>query len=54
MLMYYTRLIEDQIAMKLKSSGAVLVAGPKSAQIMEEHSVFTERADKSQSGIANL
>ena len=27
--MYYQRLIEDQIALKLKSSGAVLVAGPK-------------------------
>ena len=29
MIMYYQRLIEDQIALKLKSSGAVLVAGPK-------------------------
>lgn len=29
MNMYYQRLIEDQIALKLKSSGAVLVAGPK-------------------------
>ena len=27
--MYYQRLIEDAIALKLKSSGAVLVAGPK-------------------------
>lgn len=27
--MYYPRLIEDQIALKLQSSGAVLVAGPK-------------------------
>ncbi len=27
--MYYQRLIEDQIALKLKSSGAILVAGPK-------------------------
>ena len=27
--MYYQRLIEDEIALKLKSSGAVLVAGPK-------------------------
>lgn len=27
--MYYQRLIEDQIALKLKSSGALLVAGPK-------------------------
>ena len=27
--MYYERLIEEQIALKLKSSGAVLVAGPK-------------------------
>ena len=28
-IMYYQRLIEDQIALKLKSSGALLVAGPK-------------------------
>lgn len=28
-VMYYQRLIEDAIALKLKSSGAVLVAGPK-------------------------
>lgn len=27
--MYYKRLLEEQIALKLKSSGAVLVAGPK-------------------------
>lgn len=27
--MYYHRLIEDEIALKLKSSGAVMVAGPK-------------------------
>ena len=27
--MYYKRLIEDQIALKLKTSGAVVVAGPK-------------------------
>ena len=27
--MYYERLIEKQIALKLKSSGAVVVAGPK-------------------------
>ena len=27
--MYYQRLIEDAIALKIKSSGAVLVAGPK-------------------------
>ncbi len=29
MLMYYNRLIEEIIALKLKTSGAVLVAGPK-------------------------
>ena len=29
MNMYYQRLIEDQIALKLKSSGAILVAGPR-------------------------
>lgn len=28
-LMYYERLIEEQIALKLKTSGAVVVAGPK-------------------------
>ena len=27
--MYYERLIEEQIALKLKTSGAVVVAGPK-------------------------
>ena len=27
--MYYNRLIEDEIALKLKTSGAVVVAGPK-------------------------
>ena len=27
--MYYNRLIEEIIALKLKTSGAVLVAGPK-------------------------
>ena len=27
--MYYPRLIEEAIALKLKSSGAVVVAGPK-------------------------
>ena len=27
--MYYRRLIEDRIALMLKTSGAVLVAGPK-------------------------
>ena len=29
--MYYERLIEEQIALKLKTSGAVVVAGPSSA-----------------------
>lgn len=29
MLMYYNRLIEESIALKLKTSGAVVVAGPK-------------------------
>ena len=29
MLIYYQRLIEKEIALKLKSSGAVVVAGPK-------------------------
>ena len=28
-IMYYPRLIEEAIALKLKSSGAVVVAGPK-------------------------
>ena len=27
--MYYNRLIEESIALKLKTSGAVVVAGPK-------------------------
>lgn len=27
--MYYPRLIESEIAQKMKTSGAVLVAGPK-------------------------
>ena len=27
--MYYERLIEEQIALKLRTSGAVVVAGPK-------------------------
>lgn len=27
--MYYQRLIEQEIALKLKTSGAVVVAGPK-------------------------
>ena len=40
-VMYYQRLIEEEIALKLKSSGAVVVAGPKLAK--PPHACYTRK-----------